>query len=160
MVMRDWRRTGGTCASTGSGGRAARGDCPTDRVHRRPGPRGHLRVRRRARRLPGLHLRGPTSGRRLTVEPVVLDTDVASLIIKRRLPDDIARLLVGRIPTIIFVTLAELARWVAQRQRGPRRRERLARWLSGKHLLHNDDDVARTWARSPPVPAPEAGHAQ
>ncbi|HEX5403986.1 MAG TPA: type II toxin-antitoxin system VapC family toxin [Pseudonocardiaceae bacterium] len=79
------------------------------------------------------------------MEPVVLDTDVASLIIKGKLPVDAARLLVGRVPIITFVTLAELTRWVEQRQWGPHRRERLAQWLAGKHVLHSNDDVARTW---------------
>lgn len=78
------------------------------------------------------------------MEPVVLDTDVASLIIKRRLPDDIARPLVGRTPIITFVTLAELTRWVEQRQWGPHRRERLAQWLAGKAY---DQVELRRWLR-------------
>jgi toxin FitB len=57
------------------------------------------------------------------VEPVTLDTDVASLIIKRKLPADTARLLAGRPLLIRFVTLGELTRWVEQRQWGPHRRE-------------------------------------
>jgi predicted nucleic acid-binding protein len=55
------------------------------------------------------------------------------------------RLLAGRLPVITFVTLAELTRWVEQRQWGPHRRERLAQWLTGTYVLHSDDDVARTW---------------
>jgi toxin FitB len=66
------------------------------------------------------------------VEPVVLDTDVASLIIKGKLPSDMAQLLAGRIPVLTFVTVAELTRSVEQRQWGPHRRERLAQWLAGK----------------------------
>ncbi|MGH3985071.1 MAG: type II toxin-antitoxin system VapC family toxin [Pseudonocardiaceae bacterium] len=81
----------------------------------------------------------------MTVEPVVLDTDVASLSLKGKLPPDVSRLLAGRVPLITFVTLAELTRWVEQRQWGTNRRERLASWLLGKHVLHSDDDVARTW---------------
>lgn len=79
------------------------------------------------------------------MEPVALDTDVASLIIKRKLPADMARLLAGRPLLITFVTLGELTRWVEQRQWGPHRRERLTQWLAGKHVLHSDQDVARTW---------------
>jgi predicted nucleic acid-binding protein len=81
----------------------------------------------------------------VTSEPVVLDTDVASLSLKGMLSPDVLRLLGGRVPLITFVTLAELTRWVEQRQWGAHRRELLARWLVGKHVLHSDDDVARTW---------------
>ncbi|MGH3838186.1 MAG: type II toxin-antitoxin system VapC family toxin [Pseudonocardiaceae bacterium] len=81
----------------------------------------------------------------MTAEPVVLDTDVASLSLKGKLPPDVLHLLASRIPLITFVTLAELTRWVEQRRWGTPRRERLAHWLLGKHVLHSDDDVARTW---------------
>ncbi|MGH3973487.1 MAG: hypothetical protein ACRDS9_09185, partial [Pseudonocardiaceae bacterium] len=81
----------------------------------------------------------------MTVEPVVLDTDVASLSLKSKVASDILRLLAGRVPLITFVTLAELTRWVEQRQWGTHRREQLSRWLVDKHVLHSDDDVARTW---------------
>lgn len=81
----------------------------------------------------------------MTSEPVVLDTDVASLSLKRKLPPEVLRLLSGRVPLITFVTLAELTRWVEQRQWGAHRRELLSRWLIGKHVLHSDDDVAHTW---------------
>lgn len=79
------------------------------------------------------------------MDPVVVDTDVASLLIKRKLPADMARLLAGRPLVLTFVTLGELTRWVEQRQWGPHRREMLDRWLAGKHVLHSDHDVARTW---------------
>jgi len=79
------------------------------------------------------------------VEPVAIDTDVASLLIKRKLPADMARLLAGRPLVLTFVTLGELTRWVEQRQWGPHRREMLERWLTGKHILHSNYDVARTW---------------
>jgi toxin FitB len=81
----------------------------------------------------------------VTSEPVVLDTDVASLSLKRKLPPEVLRLLSGRVPLITFVTLAELTRWVEQRQWGAHRRELLSRWLVGKHVLHSADDVAHTW---------------
>jgi toxin FitB len=79
------------------------------------------------------------------VEPVVLDTDVASLSLTGKLPPNLVSLVTGRLPLITFVTLAELTRWVEQRHWGPHRRERLAAWLAGKHVLHSVDDVARTW---------------
>lgn len=55
---------------------------------------------------------------------VVLDTDVASLIIKQRLPASLLREIVGAQAGITFVTLAELTRWATLRQwGGPRRAE-------------------------------------
>jgi hypothetical protein len=89
-------------------------------------------------------------------EPVVLDTDVASLSLKGKLPTDVLRQLAGRVPLLTFVTLAELTRWVEQRQWGAHRRELLARWLVGKHVLHSDDDVATHGGPSPPTPISEA----
>jgi hypothetical protein len=79
------------------------------------------------------------------VEPVAVDTDVASLLIKGKLPAEVARVLVGRPLVLTFVTLGELTRWVEQRQWGPHRREMLERWLTGKHVLDSNRDVARTW---------------
>lgn len=81
----------------------------------------------------------------MIAEPVVLDTDVASLSLKGKLPPDVLRQLAGRAPLITFVTLAELTRWVEQRQWGTPRRERLAHWLLGRHVLHSNDAVAHTW---------------
>jgi toxin FitB len=43
---------------------------------------------------------------------VALDTDVASLIIKNRLPAGLAAQLVGAQTAITFVTLGELTNWV------------------------------------------------
>jgi toxin FitB len=60
---------------------------------------------------------------------VVLDTDVASLIIKQRLPASLLHELVGAQTGITFVTLGELARWATMRQWGDPRRADLTRWL-------------------------------
>jgi hypothetical protein len=55
---------------------------------------------------------------------VVLDTDVASLIIKQRLPAALMREIVGAQAGITFVALGELTRWATLRQWGsPRRAE-------------------------------------
>jgi hypothetical protein len=45
------------------------------------------------------------------MQPVILDTDVASLTHKRRLPQPLATRLTGRRPLITFVTLGELTKW-------------------------------------------------
>jgi hypothetical protein len=94
------------------------------------------------------------------VEPVAIDTDVASLLIKRKLPADMARLLSGRPLVLTFVTLGELTRWVEQRPVGDRtRREMLDRWLTDKHILDSNRDVAAPGASSPPTPASAAAPA-
>ncbi|MBB4934613.1 hypothetical protein F4561_005433 [Lipingzhangella halophila] len=42
------------------------------------------------------------------MDPVVLDTDVSSLSLKRRLPSALMTRLIGKQPCITFVTLGEL----------------------------------------------------
>ena len=51
---------------------------------------------------------------------VVLDTDVASLSIKRRLPPSLLAQLVENDICITFVTLGELTKWVEMRRWGAR----------------------------------------
>jgi len=81
------------------------------------------------------------------VQPVVLDTDVASLTHRRRLPAPLAARLVGRRPIITFVTLGELTKWMQVRQWGSRSRQELADWLSPIPVLPGEDAVAVTWGR-------------
>jgi hypothetical protein len=56
------------------------------------------------------------------MQPVILDTDVASLSHKGKL----AARLIGRRPLITFVTLAELTKWAEIRHWGARSRQELA----------------------------------
>lgn len=79
------------------------------------------------------------------VQRVVLDTDVASLSIKNRLPPQMLGALIGAEAGITFVTLGELARWATVRQWGTTRRAELESWLTVHPTLPYDDDVARTW---------------
>lgn len=76
---------------------------------------------------------------------IILDTDVASLSIKDRLPPTLAGRLIGAQLGITFVTLGELTKWGTRRDWGPSNRDKLARWLAGKPTLPYSDDVARTW---------------
>jgi toxin FitB len=76
---------------------------------------------------------------------VVLDTDVASLIIKDRLPAALLRELVGTQTGITFVTLGELTRWATMRQWAAPRRADLTRWLAARPTLPYTDEIARTW---------------
>jgi predicted nucleic acid-binding protein len=76
---------------------------------------------------------------------VILDTDVASLSLRDKLPaGPLARL--GRAQFgITFVTLGELTQWATFRDWGPRNRDRLTAWIGRRAVLPYSDDVARTW---------------
>jgi hypothetical protein len=81
------------------------------------------------------------------VQPVILDTDVASLSHKRKLADPLATRLIGRRPLITFVTFGELTKWAEIRHWGNRNRQALADWLSGVPVLVGDEPVAAMWGR-------------
>jgi predicted nucleic acid-binding protein len=81
------------------------------------------------------------------VEPIVLDTDVASLIFKGNAPASLMPKLAGLRPCITFVTMAEMTKWAELRSWGVQRRERLARWLDHLVVLPGTEDVGRTWGR-------------
>ena len=76
---------------------------------------------------------------------VIIDTDVASLSIKNRLPPTLLRELVGAQVGITFITLGELVRWATMRSWGPERRSELSQWLASRPTLPYTDDIARTW---------------
>lgn len=78
------------------------------------------------------------------MDRVVLDTDVSSLSLKRRLPSPVFTRLIGMQPRITFVTLGELTQWAELRQWGRRNRCALERWLGGVIILPYGEDVART----------------
>ncbi len=78
---------------------------------------------------------------------VILDTDVASLSIKQRLPPALLRELLGAQIGITFITLGELTRWATLRQWGPTRRSELDAWLVTRPTLPYTEDVARLWGR-------------
>lgn len=81
------------------------------------------------------------------MQPVILDTDVASLSHKGKLAGPLAARLIGRRPLITFVTLAELTKWAEIRHWGARSRQELADWVSRILVLPGDDPVAATWGR-------------
>jgi hypothetical protein len=80
------------------------------------------------------------------VQPVILDTDVASLLHRRTLTGPLATRLIGREPLITFVTFGELTKWAEIRHWGARRHE-LAVWLSAIPVLPSDEAVAAAWGR-------------
>ena len=79
--------------------------------------------------------------------PVVLDTDVASLLHRRKLTDPLATRLIGREPLITFVTFGELAKWAEIRNWGEGRRGELTAWLAEIAVIPGDEAVAATWGR-------------
>lgn len=81
------------------------------------------------------------------MQPVILDTDVASLLHRRKLTGPLATRLIGREPLIIFITFGELAKWAEIRCWGADRRGELACWLSGIPVLPGDEAVAAIWGR-------------
>src|SRR3954469_5845551 len=76
---------------------------------------------------------------------VVLDTDVASLLIKERLPTTLLGQIVGAQAAITFVTLGELTRWATLRQWGGPRRAELTGWLAARPTVPYTDEIARNW---------------
>ena len=76
---------------------------------------------------------------------VVLDTDVASTILRGRLHDRLQARLTGKTLCITFVTLGELTKWTALRSWGPRKLADLAQWRTGEPVLPFDEAVATTW---------------
>jgi predicted nucleic acid-binding protein len=81
------------------------------------------------------------------VDPVILDTDVASLLHRRKLAAPLATRLIGREPLITFVTLGKLTKWAEIRDWGAHRRGELAGWLSGIPVLPGDEAVAENWGK-------------
>jgi predicted nucleic acid-binding protein len=81
------------------------------------------------------------------VDYVVLDTDVASLILKHRLTGRVAGWLLDRTLVVTFVTVGELTKWADLRGWGPRKWAVLDAWLRSAYVLEYDRSVARTWGR-------------
>jgi toxin FitB len=78
---------------------------------------------------------------------VILDTDVASRIIKRQLDGPLAARLTGVTWCVTFVTVGELWQWASMRSWGRRSREELEQWLSHVVVLDSDEATSRTWGR-------------
>ena len=73
---------------------------------------------------------------------VVLDTDVASLSYKGRVPASLATRLVEQEVCVTFVTIGELSRWAEKRRWGTRARTELVAWLGRAVVLPYDERVA------------------
>jgi predicted nucleic acid-binding protein len=76
---------------------------------------------------------------------VVLDTDVASLSIKRRLPSSLLMRFVENEICITFVTLGELTKWMEMRRWGTANRSVVRDWIERALVLPYSREVATTW---------------
>ena len=108
---------------------------------------GYLRVRRRTRSVSA----GPANQSKresgVAVGDLVIDTDVASKIIKQQQPEWVRKALVGNRVWLTFVTVGELSKWAEVRSWGPQLRQRVDAWVIGRPLIPYDDAIARTWGR-------------
>jgi predicted nucleic acid-binding protein len=81
------------------------------------------------------------------VRNLVIDTDVASALQKRRAPAWITRELVGARVWLTFVTVGELYKWAEVRSWGERSRRGLDTWIGQRPMIPYDPGIARTWGR-------------
>jgi predicted nucleic acid-binding protein len=79
------------------------------------------------------------------VSVVVLDTDVASALFRRRLPEPLTRQLAGQVAAVTFVTVGELTKWTVIRHWGPTNVARLRSLLDSLLILPYDTQVAVRW---------------
>jgi toxin FitB len=93
--------------------------------------------------------------------PVVLDTDVASLLWRGQLEPADRQKLLGRTPTLAFATVAEFWQGAYKRNWGQQEIARLKGYYEKFELIPCDFDVVKTWgklsglamAAGTPVPA-------
>ena len=76
---------------------------------------------------------------------IVLDTDVASLMFRNRLPASMRARLAGKAGCVSFATVAELTQWARLHNWAPHHEAALQRWLSGLAFLDCDWETARAW---------------
>jgi toxin FitB len=79
------------------------------------------------------------------VSYIVLDTDVASTILRGRLTDPLRTRLTGQSLCITFATLGELTMWRVVRDWGPRRLAAYESWRHEVIVLPYDEAVAAKW---------------
>jgi toxin FitB len=79
------------------------------------------------------------------VSVVVLDTDVASALFRRRLPEPLSRQVAGQVVAVTFVTVGKLTKWTVIRHWGPTSIARLRSLLDDLLILPYDTRVAARW---------------
>lgn len=76
---------------------------------------------------------------------VVLDTDVASALLRKRTPEATAHHLAGHVPAVTFVTIGELTKWTLVRHWGPQSLASMRAFLARMVVLPYDRQVAARW---------------
>jgi toxin FitB len=79
------------------------------------------------------------------VSIVVVDTDVASAVLRDRLPSWLQARIAGETWAVSFVTVGELTKWTRLRDWGPQRMADLARFWDRVVILPYSPAVAVTW---------------
>jgi hypothetical protein len=82
------------------------------------------------------------------VQPIVLDTDVASLLHRRKLTGPVVTRLIARAADHVR-DLRRADQVSRNPPLGSHRREELAGWLSGTPVLPDDEAVGAVWGRLP-----------
>jgi toxin FitB len=82
------------------------------------------------------------------VRYVVLDTDVASGILRDRLSPGLNARLAGAVWFVTFVTVGELWQWADTRSWGAPARRQLEQLLARTVVIDSDEAVSRQWGRS------------
>lgn len=80
--------------------------------------------------------------------PIVIDTDVASAILRERTPEHLAPQLTRQPLAVTFVTVGEPTQWTVVRHWGPQRRARIARSYDRVVVLPYSARFATICARS------------
>lgn len=79
---------------------------------------------------------------------VVLDTDVASGILRDRLSPALTARITGAVWFVSFVTVGELWQWADARSWGRRSRAELEHFLDRTVAIDSDEVVSREWGRA------------
>jgi tRNA(fMet)-specific endonuclease VapC len=79
---------------------------------------------------------------------VLLDTDVFSFLFKQdSRAERYAAHLIGHVPCLSFMTVAELTRWALERKWGPKRRASLRARIVEATIVDYDMETSEAWAR-------------
>lgn len=76
---------------------------------------------------------------------IVLDSDVASGLIKRTLGSAMLAKVAPHEAALSFVSVGELTRWIYARDLGSRRRQEIEAFLAARPMLPGGRDVATKW---------------
>jgi predicted nucleic acid-binding protein len=90
---------------------------------------------------------GAATGLRRVTSPrfVILDTDVASKLVKRQGSPELLNQLAAAEMCLTFVSVGEMTKWLGRRQLGQRRRNDVEDWIASCPMVAVDKQVAEVW---------------